>query len=44
MKNVKISTRCSKADSAKQPKKRILIKGENKVTQFVPANSLFFPF
>lgn len=44
MKNIKISTRCSKADSSEQPEKRILIKGEKKLTQCFPANTLFFPF
>lgn len=42
MKNVKISARSSKADSSEQPEKRILIKGENELTQFIQANTLGF--
>lgn len=42
MKNIKISTRCSKADSSERPEKRILIKGEKQLAQFFPANTLVF--
>lgn len=45
MKNVRISTRRSNANSSEQPEKEgILIKGENKLTQFVPANTFLFFF